>query len=78
MKSSLFDDYDQRNIYEQEFIQFIATYGKSYESKHDIPFRFENFIRTYRMIENHNKLSDDHKLAINQFADMNSTEFNRL
>ena len=64
LTSSFLDD-DHQNIYEQEFIKFIATYGKSYQSKHEVPVRFANFIRTYRMIENHNKLNKNHKLAIN-------------
>jgi hypothetical protein len=59
------------------FIQFIAKFGKSYSSKEEIPRRFDNFKRAYKMIEVHNAREDaSFTLAINKFADMDFSEIN--
>ena len=43
---------------ESAFIQFIAKYGKSYASKSEVPSRFENFSKIYKMIKAHNSKPD--------------------
>lgn len=55
---------------EQAFIQFIAKYGRSYASKHELPERFKIFQKNYETIMAHNTRSDvSFKMGVNQFAD---------
>jgi Cathepsin propeptide inhibitor domain (I29) len=60
---------------EEAFIQYIARYGKSYASKEEVSKRFENFARTYKMVQIHNQAEDkSFEMGINQFADMDRAE----
>jgi C1A family cysteine protease len=64
-----------KNELEQEFVNFIAKFGKSYSSKDEIPKRFATFSEKYLKIKEHNSRPDAvSKMAINQFADMTSEE----
>jgi hypothetical protein len=35
---------------EEEFVQYIARYGKTYVSKVEITKRFDNFARSYKIV----------------------------
>ena len=60
---------------EQEFVNFIAKYGKSYSSKEEIPKRFAIFTERYQKIKEHNSRPGAlSKMAINHFADMTYEE----
>lgn len=60
---------------EEAFVQYIAKYGKTYATKAEVTRRYENFARSYKMIEKHSKEEGStFKMALNQFADMDCTE----
>ena len=61
---------------ETEFVRFIATYGKSYASKTEVPSRFEQFAKNYMMIKEHNARGDEvtFRMAVNHMADMHESE----
>lgn len=40
---------------EEAFVQYIARYGKAYASKEEVTKRFDNFIRSYRIVQMHNQ-----------------------
>ena len=65
----------QREL-ESEFVRFIATYGKSYASKTEVPTRFEQFARNYLMIKEHNAKGKEvsFTMAVNHMADMHEHE----
>ena len=60
---------------EGEFVRFIATYGKSYASKTEIPSRFEQFAKNYMLIKEHNARGDKvtFKMAVNHMADLHES-----
>ena len=60
---------------ELAFIQYIARYGKTYASKEEVSRRFNNFARSYNLVQMHNQQEDNSfKLELNQFADMDKSE----
>ena len=61
---------------EGEFVRFIATYGKSYASKAEVPSRFEQFAKNYLMIKEHNARGNEvtFKMAVNHMADLHESE----
>jgi hypothetical protein len=40
---------------EGAFVQYIAKYGKTYASKEEVTNRFDNFARSYKIIQKHNQ-----------------------
>lgn len=54
---------------------FLAKYGKTYASKHDVNHRYETFSKNYDKIEDHNAKSEHFKMAVNKFADLTEEEF---
>ena len=52
-------------------MRFIATYGKSYASKTEMPSRFEQFAKNYMLIKEHNARGDEvtFKMAVNHMTD---------
>jgi hypothetical protein len=40
---------------EEAFVQYIAKYGKTYASKEEVTKRFDNFARSYKIIQKHNQ-----------------------
>jgi len=40
---------------EEAFVQYIAKYGKTYASKEEVTKRFDNFARSYEIIQKHNQ-----------------------
>lgn len=60
---------------EEAFVQYIAKYGKTYASKEEVTKRFDNFARSYKIIQNHNHGSErSFQMELNQFADMDRSE----
>jgi len=61
---------------EGEFVRFVATYGKSYASKTEMPSRFEQFAKNYMLIKEHNARGDEvtFKMALNHMADLHESE----
>jgi hypothetical protein len=60
---------------EQEFINFIAKFGRTYASKDEIAVRFQNFQKTFAMIKEHNAQPNiSFEMGINQFADLSEEE----
>lgn len=60
-------------LFEQEFRQFKATYGKVYASAEHEAESFVKFVNNLDFIRNHK--GDGYSLAINEFADMTHDEF---
>ena len=65
---------------EHEFVKFLATHGKSYASKSEIPTRFEKFAQNYMMVKEHNARGDQvsFKMAVNHLADMHASELSQI
>ena len=61
---------------EGEFVRFVATYGKSYASKTEVPSRFEQFAKNYMLIKEHNARGEEvtFKMAVNHMADLHESE----
>jgi len=55
-----------------DFLNFIETYNKRYESDNDFVHRFSVFVENLNKIENHDF---EFELKINQFTDMTEQEF---
>lgn len=75
---SLFsNNLDEREI-EEEFVKYIARFGKSYSSKKEYPDRYQIFKQRFLMVKAHNNKKDaTSKLAINKFADMRPDELGK-
>ena len=65
----------------QEYLKFVATYGKSYVSMDHMDERYGVFKQNYLKIARHNNSSDEigrpapFKMAVNRFTDMTEEEF---
>jgi len=59
-----------------EFVNFVATYGRSYTTKDEYLVRRANFEAQYRIIEEHNaKPNISYWLGPNKFMDLSDDEF---
>jgi len=75
LKSGVFLTGVENKEIEEAFIQYIARYGKTYASKEEVSRRFNNFARSYNLVQMHNQQEDNSfKLELNQFADMDKSE----
>lgn len=63
--------------FEQAFMDFIATYQKSYMNSFEFQERYQVFKKNYQSIANHNlnKEKLGFELRINQFGDLSQEEF---
>lgn len=60
-------------------MQFLALYGKTYATKHDLSSRFQVFAENYEAMKKHNERADaDFKMGINKFFDMTHEEFAKV
>ena len=58
------------------YLNFLAKYQRSYTSKIDYSTRFENFKKTYSLVNTHNANPDrTYDMGINQFADLDESEY---
>ena len=68
-------------ISEQEiaYMRFVTDYGKSYGTKAEFDFRYEQFQKTLKKIEEHNA-NPAHKstVGVNEFSDWTEAEYKRL
>ncbi len=60
---------------EKAFLNFIAKYGKSYNSKSSHFKRFQTFRSNLDKIMRHNKDKPSFEMGINRFSDMSEEEF---
>ena len=75
LKSGVFLTGVENKEIEEAFIQYIARYGKTYASKEEVSRRFNNFARSYNLVQMHDQQEDNSfKLELNQFADMDKSE----
>jgi len=65
-------------IVEQEFIQHIAEYGKSYGTKEEYQFRLALFAEKHAAIAELNAENGSFTLGHNQFSDWTQDEYKRL
>lgn len=66
---------------ESAFQQYLAKFGKSYETKAEYLHRLEIFANNYQKINDHNsKNENEHGLTmgLNQFSDMSEKEFKKM
>ena len=76
--SSLFLS-EEKSLVEATFVQFIAKYAKAYPSKSEMEMRFENFKRSFNLIQDFNSQPDaPYTMIINHYADMSPDEFNTV
>ena len=75
--TSLFNmEVTQDNV---DFANYLAKYGKSYGTKEEFQFRFEQYKRNVEMMALHNTNGDNtFTLAPNKFADYTPSEYRRL
>ena len=76
--TSLFDTmtFSQDNV---DFANFLAKYGKSYGTKEEFQFRFEQYMKNMAMIREENSKNDNtFSMAPNKFADYSRAEYKRL
>lgn len=59
----------------QQYLNFIAKYGKTSQSQEEFEHRLSVFGKNYKRIIEHNALDAPFTMAINQFADMTDEEF---
>lgn len=60
---------------QQEFINFLATYAKYYNSHDEFNYRFQIFKENYERIMNTDGEGMGFTIAINRFADLTTEEF---
>lgn len=68
-------------VAEQEFINYLSKYHRSYGTKEEYNYRLGVFTQNYYKIMNHNeKNSDDegYVMGINHFTDLTSEEFKKM
>jgi cathepsin L len=62
-----------------EFAQFLARYGKSYGTKEEFQFRFEQYLQNMALIRDSNSQNDNtFVLGANKFTDYTAAEYKRL
>jgi len=62
----------------KQFLDFVQTHKKTYSSVEETVNRFSTFVDNLRIIEAHNAKKDTWFMAVNQFADMTTEEFNTM
>ena len=64
---------------DQEFIQFVTKYGKSYASRAEFEARSKIFQEKLAAVTEHNSQNDiTHTIAINAFADLSEAEWAKM
>ena len=64
---------------EMAFMRYVSEWGKSYGTKAEFEFRFEQFERNMAVIAEHNSdNSNGHALALNEFSDWTQAEYKKL
>ncbi len=62
--------------YENEYLDFVVKYGRSFEDKTDYAFRLAVFAQNFAFVSKSN--DDDLELAINEFADWTEAEYKKM
>jgi hypothetical protein len=63
---------------EQEFIRFVAHHRRSYGTREEYRFRFEQFQKNLATISGMNAANDGAVYGVNEFADWTAEEYNTL
>ncbi|TNV77595.1 hypothetical protein FGO68_gene1842 [Halteria grandinella] len=63
---------------QQQFISFLAKYGKVYTSKSDHATRFSIFKQNLEYISKHNEKALGYSLGVNRYSDLTTDEFMSL
>jgi len=58
-----------------EFSEFIKAFNKTYETKNEMMYRYDVFVKNLEMIAKHNAEGHSWTMGINEFADMTWNEF---
>ncbi len=61
--------------YERAFMDFVATYDRSYQTKREFMFRLANFRRQFDYVQNFE--SESMTVGINDMSDLTNEEFNK-
>lgn len=71
--------YNALTVEDQEFMKFVAKYGKSYGTKEEYEFRSQQFKQSLAKIHMNNARNDvTYNLGLNKFADYTPAEYKRL
>ena len=60
---------------EQEYLRFIARYGRNYGTKEEFGFRLKTFTENKQKIDEFNALNSTSTVGVNQFTDFTAAEF---
>lgn len=66
---------------EREFINFIATYQRTYGTKEEYEYRLKLFTETFNDIKTHNSQNSESEgftKGVNQFSDMSDYEYKQM
>ncbi len=63
---------------EAAFMQFLASYGKTYASKSHLSSRYKTFVANFNAIKEHNAKKLDYEMGVNQFSDLTVDEFSQI
>ena len=64
---------------EMAYMKYVSEWGKSYGTKEEFQFRFEQFERNMAIMAEHNSdNSQGHELGLNQFSDWTESEYKKL
>lgn len=61
-----------------DFYHYLNKYNKNYNSMDEYVYRYNTFINNSNIIEKHNLKNTSYQLGMNQFGDMDSSEFKGL
>lgn len=63
---------------EQEYLKFVARYGRNYGTKEEFSFRLQTFTENKKSIDQFNAENHTSTVDVNQFADWTAAEFKKL
>ncbi len=63
---------------EQDYLKFVAKYGRNYGTKEEFSFRLATFVENKKKIAKHNSANHTSTAGVNQFADWTVAEFKKM
>ena len=63
---------------EQEYLKFIARYGRNYGTKEEFGFRLKTFTENKQKIDEFNSQKHTSTVAVNHFTDFTTAEFKQM
>jgi len=70
--------YTEISSAERSFMSYIVEHGKTYGTKEEYEFRFEQFLKAHEAIAELNSMNGSATYGHNQFSDMTEEEFGKM